>query len=127
MRGGFWPNTRSLERRGLPGEARHPPGCPGRHSAAVSVLPDRTGCGSRGREVLDAAQAAIEYVFRRPGVGSPKVFKNAALKELRSWPVKGFSAIRIYYLASEGEVRVIRVLHGKRDIDLLLESAGEVE
>lgn len=76
---------------------------------------------------LDAARAAIEYVFQRPGVGSPKVFKNAALKELRSWPVKGFSAIRIYYLASEGEVRVIRVLHGKRDIDLLLEGAGEVE
>ena len=76
---------------------------------------------------LDAVRAAVEYVGRRPGVGVPRVLKNAALKGLRSWPVKGFSAIRIYYLASEGEVRVIRVLHGKRDIDLLLEDVGEVE
>jgi plasmid stabilization system protein ParE len=41
--------------------------------------------------------------------------------------VKGFPATRIYYIASEEAVRVIRVLHGKRDIDLLLKNAGEVE
>jgi hypothetical protein len=29
-------------------------------------------------------------------------------------------ATRIYYIASEEVVRVIRVLHGKRDIELLL-------
>ena len=45
------------------------------------------------------------------------------MKGLRSWPVKGFAVIRIYYLASEDEVRVIRVLHGKRDVGRLLESS----
>jgi plasmid stabilization system protein ParE len=50
---------------------------------------------------LDAARAAIEYVFRRPRVGTPKVFREDALMGLRSWPVKGFLAVRIYYLASK--------------------------
>jgi toxin ParE1/3/4 len=76
---------------------------------------------------LDAARAAIEYVFRRPRVGTPKVFREDALMGLRSWPVKGFPAVRIYYLASKDEVRIVRVLHGKRDIELLLKDADEAE
>jgi Plasmid stabilisation system protein. len=32
---------------------------------------------------LDAARAAMEYVFRRPGVGTPRVFRTAALQGLR--------------------------------------------
>ena len=74
---------------------------------------------------LDASRVAMEYVFRRPGVGNPKVLNSPALKGLRSWPVKGFAVIRIYYLTTKDEVRVIRVLHGKRDIDLLLCGAEE--
>jgi len=42
---------------------------------------------------------------------------------MRSWPVKGFSVIRVYYLVSRGAVRVVRVLHGKRDIKSILEGA----
>jgi toxin ParE1/3/4 len=74
---------------------------------------------------LDAARAAMEYVFRRPGVGRSGSFQSPALKGLRSWPVKGFAVIRIYYLASKDEVRVIRVLHGKRDVGRLLEDSDE--
>ncbi len=76
---------------------------------------------------LDAVRAAVESVFRRPGVGTRKIFGNVALQGFRSWPVKGFPAIRIYYIASDEAVRVIRVLHGKRDIERLLKDAGEVE
>jgi toxin ParE1/3/4 len=73
---------------------------------------------------LEAVRVAMEYVFRRPDTGAPKVMKDSALKGLRSWPVKGFPAMRIYYLVSEDEVRVIRVLHGKRDIELVLGVSG---
>jgi toxin ParE1/3/4 len=76
---------------------------------------------------LDAARAAMEFVFRRPAAGVHKKLNNPILRGLRSWPVKGFPAIRIYYLASEDEVRVIRVLHGKRDVDLVLKDVGKVE
>jgi toxin ParE1/3/4 len=56
-----------------------------------------------------------------PGIGTPKALQNPALAGLRSWPVKGFSAIRVYYLTSEKMLRIVRVLHGKRDINPMLE------
>jgi plasmid stabilization system protein ParE len=46
---------------------------------------------------------------------------NHQLQSLRSWPVAGFEAIRIYYLLDNDAIRVIRVLHGKRDLKRILE------
>jgi plasmid stabilization system protein ParE len=43
------------------------------------------------------------------------------IDRVRSSPLRGFSEIRVYYLVSEQTVRVVRVLHGKRDIDAMLE------
>ncbi|MGA2672842.1 MAG: type II toxin-antitoxin system RelE/ParE family toxin [Terracidiphilus sp.] len=76
---------------------------------------------------LEAVQSAIEMLCRMPRAGAPKMLENPALAGLRSWPVRGFSAIRIYYLHAGDELRIVRVLHGKRDINPLLEeeSSGE--
>lgn len=76
---------------------------------------------------IEAVQTAISQVSRDPWIGAPKSLGNAKLAGLRSWPVKGFSEIRVYYLASNEEVCVVRVLHGKRDIHPLLESSVGVE
>jgi plasmid stabilization system protein ParE len=46
---------------------------------------------------------------------------NPQLQTLRTWAVAGFEAIRIYYLRDEGTIRVIRILHGKRDVKRILE------
>jgi plasmid stabilization system protein ParE len=47
--------------------------------------------------------------------------KNPALKNLRAWPVQGFEDMRLFY-ATEGKIlRIIRVLHAKRDIKRILE------
>ena len=80
----------------------------------------------------DAEQAAEQFVVsidaataqicRQPGVGTPKRLASAKLDGLRSWPVQGFPEIRVYYLLSGGVVRVVRVLHSKRDINPLLEA-----
>jgi hypothetical protein len=48
------------------------------------------------------------------------------LRFLRSWPVAGFEAIRIYYLADVDAIHVIRVLHGKRDVNSVLEREPSV-
>ncbi len=56
-----------------------------------------------------------------PGAGAPKLLENPSLAGLRSWPVHGFPAMRIYYLHAADELRIVRVLHGKRDINPLLE------
>jgi toxin ParE1/3/4 len=56
-----------------------------------------------------------------PRMGAPKVLKNRSLAGLRSFPVSGFEEIRVYYRIHEDTLRVIRVLHGKRDVRRILE------
>jgi toxin ParE1/3/4 len=76
---------------------------------------------------LDSVQSAMEMLCRMPGAGAPKILENSALTGLRSWRIHGFPALRIYYIHCGDDLRIVRVLHGKRDINPLLEeeSAGE--
>ena len=82
---------------------------------------------SAAERFLESVQSSIEMLCRVPGAGAPRVLENPRLAGLRSWPVRGFAAIRIYYLQSEDDLRIVRVLHGKRDINPLLEeeAAGD--
>jgi len=73
---------------------------------------------------LEAVQSAIGTLCQIPGAGAPKLLENPRLTGLRSWPVRGFPAMRIYYLHTADELRIVRVLHGKRDINPLLEEEG---
>lgn len=70
---------------------------------------------------MKAVRAAVGQVCKRLGL-VPITLKNPVLSGLRSWPVAGFPAIRVYYLVSEKLVRVVRVLHGKRDLSAVLEN-----
>jgi plasmid stabilization system protein ParE len=63
-------------------------------------------------------------VREHPLVGARYGSNKTELQNLRSWPVAGFEAIRIYYLAESDALHVIRVLHGKRDVKRILERAG---
>jgi toxin ParE1/3/4 len=79
------------------------------------------GAAPAAERFLEAVQSAIEMLCRMPDMGALKILENPKLAGLRSWPVGGFSAIRIYYLHQGDELRIVRVLHGKRDINPLLE------
>lgn len=70
---------------------------------------------------LEAVQSAIELLCQTPAAGTPKILENPSLLGLRTWPVPGFPAMRVYYIHSEDGLRILRVLHGKRDINPLLE------
>ena len=76
---------------------------------------------------LDAVDDSIEQLLPLPHAGVPRYSKNPALEGLRSWPVKGFEDIRIYYLLLPNVLRVVRVLHGRRDVQGILarESEGD--
>lgn len=76
---------------------------------------------------LEAVQTAIEMLCRMPGAGAPKMLKNPKLAGLRSRPVSGFPAMRIYYIHAGDSLRIVRVLHGKRDINPLLEEESADE
>jgi toxin ParE1/3/4 len=62
-----------------------------------------------------------------PGTGTPKPLKNPALAGLRVWPVEGFEDMRIFYLVQGESLKVIRILHGKRDVNRILEGETATE
>lgn len=70
---------------------------------------------------LDGVDESIEAIRQRPHIGAPKQFKNPILSGLRSWPVRGFDDILIFYVVEPDAIRVVRVLPGRRDIKKILE------
>lgn len=70
---------------------------------------------------LEAVDSSVEQLVRMPHMGTLKPLKNPALEGLRSWPVTGFEDMRIYYMVRGEILRVVRVLHGKRDLGRILE------
>jgi toxin ParE1/3/4 len=74
---------------------------------------------------LTAVRKSIDEIARMPAAGAPRRLSREALRGLRSWPIKGFEDVRVYYLLHEGGVHVIRILHGKRDINGILENRPE--
>ena len=67
-----------------------------------------------------AVRHTFELLRQRPAIGSRYRTDHPRLQGLRSWPVGGFEAIRIYYLYDQNIMDVVRVLHGKRDVELVL-------
>jgi plasmid stabilization system protein ParE len=62
-----------------------------------------------------------------PEIRAPRETRNPALKGLRVCPVKDFEDFLIFDLANGDAVRIIRILHGKRDLIRILtkESAAD--
>jgi toxin ParE1/3/4 len=69
----------------------------------------------------DAVRHTVESLRLHPLVGARYRLSAPQLHNLRSWPVAGFEAIRIYYFLDSEAIHVIRVLHGKRDLKRILE------
>jgi plasmid stabilization system protein ParE len=68
-----------------------------------------------------AVRNTVQSLFQHPFVGPYCRSSNPHLENLRARPVAGFEAIRIYYVVDEDTLRVIRILHGKRDVKRILE------
>jgi toxin ParE1/3/4 len=74
----------------------------------------------------EAVQRTLESLRLHPNIGARYRSTNPHLQNLRSWPVAGFEAIRIYYLLEADTIRIVRVLHGKRDISAILDNRANV-
>ena len=70
----------------------------------------------------EAVKHTIQSLSQNPDVGPRYSSSHPRLQNLRSWPVAGFEAIRIYYALEEDAMHVIRILHGKRDVRRILEN-----
>jgi toxin ParE1/3/4 len=71
-----------------------------------------------------AVQETCARLLENPEIGSPREYLAPQLAGLRSWPVSGFEDVRLYYIASGAVLRVVRVLHGRRDLNTILETEG---
>ncbi len=69
---------------------------------------------------VESVDESVEQLVRMPHMGAPQPLRTPALQALRMWPVKDFEEFLIFYVVQEDTVRVIRVLHGKGDIDRIL-------
>jgi toxin ParE1/3/4 len=78
------------------------------------------GALDEANSFLDAVDESIGVLRGMPEIGAPKLLRNPALAGLRSWPVAGFEDILIIYIVQPDTLRVVRVLHGKRDIKKIL-------
>lgn len=70
---------------------------------------------------IEAARLAIGQISHTPQAGSPRPMKNRRLAGLRTWSIDGFDELKIYYLASDDELTIVRILHGRRDVQSILE------
>ena len=72
---------------------------------------------------IDALEQAFGHLSRQPGSGSPHYGHELALPGLRSWPLRSFPYLVLYFELSEA-VEVWRVLHERRDIPVHLQGPG---
>ena len=68
-----------------------------------------------------AAEATFELLASRPWMGKVNQFHSRFLANVRTFPLKGFAKHLVFYLPIEQGVEIIRVLHGTRDLKVLLQ------
>lgn len=68
----------------------------------------------------DLVFKTLEKITQMPGAGSLKRLQNERFHELRQWVLPEFDNYIIFYDESDDKIDVIRVLHGARDIDRIL-------
>lgn len=69
----------------------------------------------------DAASSSFERIAQMPGLGERRDSANPRLTGLRVWRVEGFEKHLIFYRPADDGVEIVRVLHGARDIDSVLD------
>ena len=70
----------------------------------------------------ESVELTVQFLCNRPLIGPCVESGASAQKGLRSWPVVGFEAIRIYYQIESESLKIVRILHGKRNIPRILRS-----
>jgi toxin ParE1/3/4 len=69
----------------------------------------------------DAARSTFAELADMPRIGEQWPSINPRLTGLRVWRIEGFESHLIFYRPSADGIDIIRVLHGARDIDSVLE------
>ncbi|MEK7833005.1 MAG: type II toxin-antitoxin system RelE/ParE family toxin [Acidobacteriota bacterium] len=68
---------------------------------------------------LLAAEQTFKLLAKMPLMGSSRRFRSSRLRNLRQFPVKNHQEYLIFYHPAKDGVQVVRVLHGKRDLEAI--------
>jgi toxin ParE1/3/4 len=69
----------------------------------------------------DAVRITFDKIAQNPRIGQKRESLNPCLMGLRVWRVEGFEKHLIFYRPGDDGVEIVRVLHGARDIDTVLD------
>ena len=69
----------------------------------------------------DAASVTFGKIASMPGIGEQWPSAHPRLAGLRIWRIEGFERHLIVYRARDDGIEIVRVVHGARDIDAVLE------
>ena len=67
-----------------------------------------------------AAEEAFVRLAGMPSMGPRWNASAANLEGIRFWPVPGFQKYLVFYLPIDGGIRVLRVVHGSRNLARIL-------
>jgi len=67
-----------------------------------------------------AVTSAALRIAKNPNGGTPCKFESSELRDLRRTTITGFPKHLIFYRFHEGEIFILRVVHGARDLERLL-------
>ena len=69
---------------------------------------------------VDAVEDSVKGLSLMSHMGTARRLRNPTLQGLLVWPVKDFEEFLIFYLLRGDTILIIRILHGKRDINRIL-------
>jgi toxin ParE1/3/4 len=69
---------------------------------------------SAAARFIDAFKSSVDLLARMPELGRAR--SDLGAPETRSWRVRGFRNYLIFYEALPNRLRLLRVLHGSRDL-----------
>ncbi len=75
----------------------------------------------------DCIRDTLDFLLQSPHVGRLRQGGPGVLEGLRSWPVKGFENLLVFYREVDDGIEVVRVLHGARELSSLLEDGIPTE
>ena len=73
-----------------------------------------------GERFLSGLAESTQRICATPGVGAPEPV-GQHFGEVRRWHVHGFRNWLVFYREVPGEIQVIRIIHGARELGPLLE------
>ena len=84
--------------------------------AAAADYLAREASAHTAERFLSAAESSIVDLARMPGIGALWESPLTSVQGVRTWPIKKFRKWIVFYREFDGNLEILRVLHGARNL-----------